>query len=83
MSELQRIESWRDLDDLPVGSVVLHTPCADDSTGAVCVWTSPNSPTWWASPGDCSEYDSHDVISHMDEGDSLLVLWTPPTEAQP
>ena len=61
------------LSALPVGSVVLHSPCADSSA---CVWVKDVN-WWWTTDGDTARYDEYDIEGHLDAGETLTVLHEP------
>lgn len=73
------IETAEDLDALPAGAVVAHTPCPDDRG---CVWQSGTGGFWFV-PGDGCVYDPQDLISHRGVGGQLLAVWEPEQEARP
>ncbi|MBF6515555.1 hypothetical protein IU421_14880 [Nocardia cyriacigeorgica] len=72
------IETTKDLDALPAGAVVVHTPCPDDHA---CTWQSSTG-GWWFTPGDGCPYEPHDLISHCGISGRLLLLWEPEQEAR-
>ncbi|WP_142253916.1 hypothetical protein, partial [Mycobacterium sp. NS-7484] len=67
------IETAEELDKLPSGSVVVHSPCPDEHA---CTWQSGTG-GWWFTPGDGCPYEPHDLISHCGISGRLLLLWEP------
>lgn len=68
------ITTQAELDALPDGSVVLHDECSDE-IGSACVWVKGCD--MWSTNGHNAEYDSEDLISHCDPGETLTVLHEP------
>lgn len=82
MADFLAEEGWRppprviettDLDALPVGSVVLHSPCGDSMS---CVWVKYSAEDW-ATDGGEQIYDVDDIDGHLSYGGTLTVLHEP------
>lgn len=74
------IETAEQLDAMPPGSIVKHSPCRA-SGRAECVWAMEHS--WWYGNTTLTPHRSRELLEiHCEDGETLTVLWEPEQEAR-